>query len=558
MQRAPRLLTGLLFLAIAPPFQADVRAAGRSPEPTADGPRHSRLVFPGPDGKLVYQSDDKGNQLPDFSHAGYGGGGIPLPQIPARETVSPSGGEDRAIIQSAIDKVSARGPDSAGMRGAVLLKAGTYRVTGTLRIRRSGVVLRGEKGTLINHHTPDGKKGDGLALIRVAPEGWTRKWTHKKFTVGGSRRTLTDPYVPLGTRQLRLGSGEDYKVGDAVVVVRRSIAKWITALGMGAIPERSDGKPVKQWQPGKFDIPYYRFVTSIAGSTITLDAPLFHSISREYGPGHVEKLDLTGVLRNVGVETIEAVSNGASFTDSEAQPWIMIQMEALFGGWVRDITSRKYAHALVQTGRFTRNISVTRSRYLEPESEIKGRRRYSFHLQGQLHLGWNLFAENARHDFVTGRQWSSGIVFLDSRSVGAYTATEPHHRYSTGILYDNVRLERPNTDRLVLALWNRGNYGSGHGWAAANSVLWNCVAESGVAVEKPPRAQNFAIGVRSPLMTGASGRDPTSAKDSFVPGEAHWEWWNHGPVTPRSLYRAQLRDRLGRKALDALGPPLKK
>lgn len=555
MHRTIGLIASLLTLASAIPFSWSAHAAGRSPEALTDGPRHSRLVLPGPDGKLIYQSDEKGNPLPDFSHAGYGGGGTVLPAIPTRVTVGPSGGEDRQSIQDAIDRASSLDADNAGFRGGVLLRAGTYRITGTLYIRQSGVVLRGEKGTLINHHTADRAKGEKTSLVRLAPEGWSKRWSHKKFVADGSRHKITDRYVPLGARQLRLSSVNGYKVGDAVVVTRRSTRKWIAALGMDAIPERSDGKPVKQWQAGKFDIPYYRFVTAIEGKTITLDAPLFHSLSQKYGPGYVEKLDLTSVLHHVGVENIEAKSQGASFIDSEAQPWVMIHMEAVFGGWVRNVTSRKYAHALVQTGRFTRNISVTRSRYLEPESEIRGRRRYPFHLQGQLHLGWHLFAEKARHDFVTGRQWSSGIVFLDSRSVGTHTASEPHHRYSTGILYDNVRIERPNTDRLVLGLWNRGNYGSGHGWAAANSVLWNCVTESGVAVEKPPLAQNFAIVVRSPRMTGASGRDPTAARESFYPGKAHWEWWNHGPVTPRSLYRAQLRDRLGPKALDALGPP---
>ncbi|MEE8516184.1 MAG: hypothetical protein V3T02_06045, partial [Alphaproteobacteria bacterium] len=38
----------------------------------------------------------------------------------------------------------------------------------------------------------------------------------------------------------------------------------------------------------------------------------------------------------------------------------------------------------------------------------------------------------------------------------------------------------------------------------------------------------------------------------FAPKDAHWEHWNTGPVTPRSLYRAQLRDRLGAQALAAL------
>ena len=40
--------------------------------------------------------------------------------------------------------MSARPPDAAGFRGAVLLRAGYYRMATPLKIQASGVVLRGE------------------------------------------------------------------------------------------------------------------------------------------------------------------------------------------------------------------------------------------------------------------------------------------------------------------------------------------------------------------------------------------------------------------------------
>ncbi|MFC1552514.1 hypothetical protein ACFL6P_08130 [Candidatus Latescibacterota bacterium] len=36
---------------------------------------HSSLVYPGEDGKLVYVPDERGNVIPDYSYAGYMGGG---------------------------------------------------------------------------------------------------------------------------------------------------------------------------------------------------------------------------------------------------------------------------------------------------------------------------------------------------------------------------------------------------------------------------------------------------------------------------------------------------
>jgi hypothetical protein len=44
-----------------------------------DIPPTTSLVYPGIDGKLVYVADSLGNKIPDFSNAGYKGGGITFP-----------------------------------------------------------------------------------------------------------------------------------------------------------------------------------------------------------------------------------------------------------------------------------------------------------------------------------------------------------------------------------------------------------------------------------------------------------------------------------------------
>jgi len=43
----------------------------------------STWVFLGPDGLLHYKTDSQGNRIMDFSFAGYKGGGIALPVVPA-------------------------------------------------------------------------------------------------------------------------------------------------------------------------------------------------------------------------------------------------------------------------------------------------------------------------------------------------------------------------------------------------------------------------------------------------------------------------------------------
>src|SRR5215210_9283495 len=82
--------------------------------------------------------------LIDFSHAGFGGGGKPLPFVPGVLLVKPGGtADDTALLQAALDRAATLPVDAEGFRGAVQLTPGRFRVTGQLRLRSSGVVLRG-------------------------------------------------------------------------------------------------------------------------------------------------------------------------------------------------------------------------------------------------------------------------------------------------------------------------------------------------------------------------------------------------------------------------------
>src|SRR5262245_53537184 len=85
----------------------------------------SQWVYPGPDGKLVYKTMPKGDKIMDYSHAGYMGGGVALPTVAVKNTVEPSGGDDTAKLQAAIDAVATM-PLQNGFRGAVLLAPGVY------------------------------------------------------------------------------------------------------------------------------------------------------------------------------------------------------------------------------------------------------------------------------------------------------------------------------------------------------------------------------------------------------------------------------------------------
>jgi len=116
------------------------------------------VISTGPGGRLVYDMDEAGDRVPDFSTCGYAGQQQAVPKVPVRVVVAPVTGDETVRIQKALDYVGSLPPDARGLRGAVLLLKGEYHIFGQLRITQSGVVLRGQgmgdDGTFDTHAGP--------------------------------------------------------------------------------------------------------------------------------------------------------------------------------------------------------------------------------------------------------------------------------------------------------------------------------------------------------------------------------------------------------------------
>jgi len=537
-----------------------------SAEPT------SRLLRAGSDGKLAYPADADGGTLPDFSSCGYSGGGVPLPVAPVKVTLSPApgGGDDLARIQGAINEVSRMPRDAQGLRGAVLLKRGAYRVQGTLRIAVSGVVLRGE-----------GPGADGTVLTATLAK------KHNVIEVGGTgelvreaatRVRVTDERVPPGARSLHVERAGVFRVGDTVLVHRPSPKEWIAALGMDKLAEGTTKPGVKNWSPGGFDLVSNRTVVAVAGTTLTLDGPIFQPLEARFGGATVTRYKAPGHIERAGVESLRIVSaydrtkfkaiRGLTetqavrqFTD-EDHAWIGVNLDRLGDGWVSRVTVVHAGYSAVHCQTQALRTTVQDCAFIDPISEHTGGRKYCFGANGQFGLFLRCYSRNGRHDFVLGSRLAGPNVFLDCLAEEASSASEPHHRYGTGGLWDNVRL----IGEAELQAVNRGDSGSGHGWAGANNFFWNCEAMV-VLVMKPPTAQNYAIGWSgatdaTTLNVGARigerlqrigerGGVNFALPPQPLLGDGHIE----SPtalVAPRSLYLRQLQDRLGPAAVAVL------
>ncbi|MGB3152443.1 MAG: hypothetical protein WBB27_17445, partial [Maribacter sp.] len=110
----------------------------------------SKLLGYDTNGMLTYVEDAKGNRIPDYSYVGYNHGERPIPQIKSKITLNAIDGNNLNRLQQAINQLEASQPDENGFRGALFLKSGTYNVEGILKIKKSGIVIRGEgKSTIL-------------------------------------------------------------------------------------------------------------------------------------------------------------------------------------------------------------------------------------------------------------------------------------------------------------------------------------------------------------------------------------------------------------------------
>lgn len=478
----------------------------------------SELAYPTQEGRLGYGlyancgDTRRLNTLPDWSRCGYLSGGVTLPDVPVKTTVTPAPGRDQENIQAAIDHVASLPPASNGFRGAVLLAKGTYFVSGTIRISKGGVVLRGS-GQLPGGGTKivdTGQEQDTLIVVQGGP----------RTESPGTGTRIVESFVPVGASSLRVESPRGFAPGTRIIVHRQTNEKWIDALDM-----RQYG-----WTASAYEDKWERTVLAVQGDRITLDAPIVQAIDEQYGGGSIYRYAPGGRITNVGIENLWLESEYDSNTD-ESHGWNAVALRHVENAWVRQVTSRHFGYSCVNVGAGAKNVTIQDCACLDPKSQITGGRRYSFVMDDCCFvLFQRCFARGGRHDFVTGSQVPGPNAFVDCTAVQCYSDAGPHHRYAEGTLFDNVRADRLDVE-------NRRASGTGHGWSGAQTLFWNCEART--VCHTPHGAMNWAIGiVGAQAISGPSPNEPLG-------------WWEcfGRHVTPRSLYYRQLEDRLGPEAV---------
>ncbi len=475
-------------------------------------------LFYGKGGKLTYTPDEQGNIIPDFSHVGYRYGDEPIPDIPVVVEVEPVEGDDGATIQAAINSLNSKSLDANGFRGAVLLKKGTYQVAGQIKIANSGIVLRGE-----------GDTDEGTIIIA---EGTSQRELIKidngssRSVISSSRVSIIEDYVPIGRKFVVVSNASGFAQGDQIVLYRPGTTQWINDLKMNQIPPRSDGLPVSQWSPSSYNFYFERLVTRVNGDTIFFRNPVVMALEKQYGGGAVYKYSFNRI-QNIGVENLCLKSTYAYETD-ENHSWTGIAFHSVENGWVRNVTSWYFSFGCVDLKKNAKLITVENCHVHEPKSVITGSRRYSFYLSGSLNLFRNLTSDNARHDYASNAYVTGPNVFSTATATNTHADIGPHHRWAMGTLYEKIVSDGE------INVQDRGNMGSGHGWAGANQVFWNCEGSASVCQNPWVSAKNYNFGFIGLKRDGANSGRPDGV----------WAGHNVPGIFPASLYEAQLDERL--------------
>jgi hypothetical protein len=245
----------------------------------------------------------------------------------------------------------------------------------------------------------------------------------------------------------------------------------------------------------------------------------------------------------VGVENLRLVAPALKSTLS-GRHFNAIQIKATEDSWVRNLRIIDTTEA-VSAGQDTRRITVDRVDVTQSVPIEGAAKPADFSINGTQILINRCSATGDNVFYIaTGPREQGPNVVLNCIFHGD-GHVQPHQRWATGLLVDGCQVPEGGIDFM-----NRGEMGSGHGWAMGWGVAWNNLAKS-YLIQMPPGSANWSIGNRGEQMQRTM---PTYNPGPSLPmlPQGIIESQNK-PVAPTSLYLEQLADRLGPQAIKNIG-----
>jgi hypothetical protein len=509
------------------------------------------------------------NILPDYSFAGYRGGGVGLPGYavlspnpPYQVPLKPRGGglDDAQNIQTLLDMAGQIAPLGDQVI-AVYLDSGTFVIQKPLLITNSKVMLLGSgqgsdgtilKSTINEPHTlivmaiPEiiGTTDTGLPFL-------DEELLPSPVKVGDPVRISAT--VRVGATRIPVESiptgPSGWAVNDHIIIRRTPNQDWLTKIA----PTPTNWKPyISMTNDGFPDHMQRRRIKAIdsMNKVITVNMPLVDWIienpdSSYLGGGQVEKIQNPSYIDYSGVKDLRLDSQYVH-TETSGGGWNGISMDRVRNSWIHGVTVLKYGGAAVTIGSQSMFNTVQEVAHLDPESPEDqaspglpaSGNRYSFNVSKDAtgNLFQRCFTRGSRHSFMSGLRTHGPNVWLDSMALEQHAESGPHKEWNTGGLFDNIYadpsanllLDNPTASTLAV------QYSSNHGWRGAQTMFWN--SDARVKSVSASTSRNFVVGG---VIEDLGISDSIAELTNTV-------------VKPRSLYLQQLEDRLGTAAVDAV------
>jgi hypothetical protein len=364
---------------------------------------------------------------------------------------------------------------------------------------------------------------------------------------------VTDVYVPAGATTLHVASTSGLSVGTAVLITRPVTQTWIDFMGMDATTapiDQCSGGGCSWIAVGNSGYKQDRTITAISGNQITLDAPVSDSIDSVYtGLDGATVLPYTlNRVTQVGVENLRAIAPVPYNNLVPPTPsYQLVVSYDVLNAWARNLTAQDTLQS-VDIQNYSKQVTIANVALTHTVTQQQSAKFMDFYIASASQILMDTVSDttDSMFFFSTSSATQGPNVLRNGTFVGN-TTIEPHQRWATGLLVENTTVAEINTSDSPggINFYNRGSYGSGHGWTIGWGVAWNTAAGTGTGsaegtdiFQQPPGSENWCIGCLGIQATQAAPGGSVVLPQGAIDSSGTY-------VFPASLYQAQLTQRLG-------------
>lgn len=460
------------------------------------------------------------SRLPDFSYAGYHCGEAPLPTVAPGVSVLTFGAkgdgetDDTAAFRAAL----------ATVNGAIEVPPGRYRITDTLEINRSGVVLRGagtDRSVLFFPTPLQEIHPDWSATTEGRPTSnysWAGGFVWLKGDFDQTDLTPITTEAGRGDTAVQIASTDGLSVGQRIEIFVEDIPEDSLAIALYS----GDPGPTSKLR-GSTQARLVCQIVEIQGDWITFDRPLRFPLHPEWQP-RIRRFATT--VTESGVENLcfefPVTPYEGHFTELGYNP---IAMRGVCDCWVRDIRIVNADSGLFPNGCFCtiQDVVFESTRPVDAELQCTGHHGIYIGGDDNLFIGFD-FRTRFVHDITVSR--CGGNVIAHGQGVDLCF---DHHKRAP---YENLftDLDAGAGTRL----WRCGGGADLGKNCAAHGTFWNIRAQASLSYPPasfgPPSLNLVAVQTQEPAVMEPDGR-----------------WFEVIPsdmLAPQNLHTAQLKRRI--------------